>query len=213
MPITPYTGGGSMPSGYNPVAGPPRYYGDLKRWAELQDFTGSRMDRADQYGTGSRNMYMDAIARMGQFDPMSFMQRAAGAAYNNISRDFGQAESQRRAGLNRRGLVSDIGGYQAQTRYHDALANAMSGLAMQAGNMTMDRDRGVTSAYQDLYGRDTDQSNMYFDALYGATTSRKAQDYQEKEAKRNRNTALIGGALSGVSSIGSAMIPQTIRYR
>jgi hypothetical protein len=212
MPV-PYIGGANMPSGYNRQAGPPQYYGDMKRWAELQDFTGGRMDQADQSRGGSRNQYQDAIMRMGQFDPMSFMQRAAGAAYTGISRDFGQAESARKAGLNRRGLVSDVGGHQAQNRYYQALAEAMGNLSMQAGNMTMDRDRGVTSAYQNLYGMDTDQSNMYFDALYGATTSRKAQDYQEKEAKRNRNAAMIGGVLGAAGSIGSAMMPTTIRYR
>jgi hypothetical protein len=205
MPVPYQAGMPNRPSGYGATA--PQYYGDMRRWAEIQDFVGGRMDTADQDMGGTRNQFQDAIMQMRGFNPSQFLNQASTAAFNNISRDFGLAESQRKAGLNRRGLVSDVGGAQAQTRFHQALANALGGLAMQTGQMTMDRDRGVASAYQNLYGSDLDRSNMYFDALYGASASRKAQDFQQAEAKRNRKTALIGGAMSGISNVAGAAIP------
>jgi hypothetical protein len=163
----------------------------------------------------------------GGFDPTSYLNTASQHAFRNVSEDFNRQEAGRMASLNSRGLFgSNLGGATAQRGFYDRLANAISGHAMTAAGMAQragEFDYGASAANRDyrtqfdqnqlaqrantaqmrtgMYQSDRDQSNMYFDAMYGATASRKAQDFAEKEAKRNRKAAIVG---AGINALGSA---------
>jgi hypothetical protein len=155
----------------------------------MADDAQRRFDQSQGQANESRGLWQSAVQG---FDPQAYMREAAGAAYGDISQAHRAANAQRQVGLNQRGLfASDLGGARTQRHFDDQLAQRLSGLAMQAGQMEQQR-QGMMGQ---IYGADQNQGNMFFDAATGLRSSGIAQ-----RAQAGQDMA------SGLGQIGGAMI-------
>jgi hypothetical protein len=161
----------------------------------IQQAQGREREARGQAGT-SRSLYGGALSG---FDPQSYMQQAAGAAYGGLSEDFAGAERGRKASLNRRGLMgSNIGGAESERGFQDRLAQALAGLSMQAGQMEQNR----IGQMGDLYRHDVGRADQYFGHGVDLTMSREHQRAQDKASKRGMWGSIAG---AGLTAAGMAL--------
>lgn len=182
-------------------------YAPMDSWRNLMGFSRDRMRGADSQLVGSRNQFMGAISNMANFDPMSAMRGQAQSIYGDMSRDFNSAEGQRRAAMNRRGMLSSsAGNARAQRGFQDAFSRAIAGLSMQGAQMRQSNLGNVASMYGGLHGSDTNQSNLFADMLYGSAASRISQNYAAQQASKDRRNNLWGAGISAVGDIVGGLL-------
>jgi len=159
-----------------------------REWDQLRSQAGREHTAARGRADTSRNTFESALTG---FDPMSYMQKQAGALHAGLSEDLGHQRGARAASLNRRGLFrSDIGGAGEMRDFNTRLSQGLAGMAGQAAGMEQQRH----SQLGQLYGQDRDSANRYFDAVTGLGAT-QIQGNQRRRAERAEGFGNLAGSL------------------
>jgi len=144
-----------------------------------------------------RNAYMDAINRVGAFDPSAAAATMGQATTDNA---ISQLQANRRVGdvsRSRRGLFnSGLGEAQMERSASQGLGNSLGAQAGQFAGMQQSALGQVAGMQGNLYAQDQAQNNMYTNNLMGMRGAQIGQRAQTA-AESGQAWGSIGGSLMG----------------